>query len=137
MGCSLGCFYFESFSTFLEWVVRRVTGFDFILHYLDDFLFMGNEDLDDCKFLWNAFFYVCSYFNIPLADEKTVGPVLCLDFLGVTIDSLNMEFQLLLDKIAKISDLLLRFIRHKKVMLKEMQSLLGMLAFATRVHPIG
>lgn len=48
-----------------------------------------------------------------------------------------MEFRLSEEKINKLTSLLLVIIRKKKVCLKDMQSLLGLLAFASRVMPIG
>lgn len=50
MGCSLSCHYFELFSSFLDWVVRQKTGLDLVLHYLDDFLFVGKDGTHDCLF---------------------------------------------------------------------------------------
>lgn len=41
MGCSISCVIFEQFSSFVEWVVREVSGVNSIIHYLDDFLCMG------------------------------------------------------------------------------------------------
>lgn len=34
-------FIFEMFSSFLEWVVKRQAGWASVLHYLEDFLSMG------------------------------------------------------------------------------------------------
>lgn len=137
VGCSLSCFYFESFSSFLEWVVSVQSDSQFLLHYLDDFLFLGLANSLDCTFLLDTFFRICSDFGIPLAQEKTAWPSTCLEFLGITIDSELMEFRLPEEKINKLSALLLIIIRKKKVCLKEMQSLLGLLAFASRIMPIG
>ncbi|CAJ0924307.1 unnamed protein product [Ranitomeya imitator] len=51
MGFALSSFYFESFSTFPQWVVE----FEFlgggVLHYLDDFLFIGPVDSGICHSL--------------------------------------------------------------------------------------
>ncbi|KAJ1140554.1 hypothetical protein NDU88_006904 [Pleurodeles waltl] len=41
MRCSIACSVFESFSRFLEWTVKDVADTDEVVHYLDDFLFMG------------------------------------------------------------------------------------------------
>lgn len=35
MGCAISCSYFELFSSFLEWVVKDLSGLRSILHYLD------------------------------------------------------------------------------------------------------
>ncbi|OCT97070.1 hypothetical protein XELAEV_18009293mg [Xenopus laevis] len=49
MGCSLSCNYFELFSSFLEWVVKFESGNNFIVHYLDDFLFVGPKGTQTCS----------------------------------------------------------------------------------------
>ncbi|CAH2315539.1 Hypothetical predicted protein, partial [Pelobates cultripes] len=48
MGCAISCSYFEMFASFLEWVVARVAGIESLTHYLDDFLFVGPRESDDC-----------------------------------------------------------------------------------------
>lgn len=74
-GCSLACFYFEAFSSFLEWVIKKETNSDLIIHYFDYFLFLGSRDSGECLYLLNTFFNISKYFNIPLAVEKTVGRI--------------------------------------------------------------
>lgn len=48
--CSMSCTYFENFSTFLHWVMFFESGQNAVVHYLDDFLFVGpaNSDLCSC-----------------------------------------------------------------------------------------
>lgn len=41
MGFTLSCYFFESFSTFLNWVIDMDIGPAVSMHYLDDFLFVG------------------------------------------------------------------------------------------------
>lgn len=137
MGCSLSCYYFELFSTFIEWVVSFRAGSNNLLHYLDDFLLMGKAGSSDCLYLFTKFRIVSREFGIPLAEEKSVYPTSCLDFLGIQIDTVSMEFRLPDEKIIKIR-ILLDFILFKcKVKLRVLQSLLGLLAFASRVLPMG
>lgn len=57
-------------------------------------------------------------------------------FIELTIETVGIEFRLPLEKIAKTTQLLITFSKKKKITLKEMQSLLGLLAFATRILPI-
>lgn len=80
MGCSLSCTYFEAFTTFIEWVVKFRSGSCFILHYLDDFLFLGHS-FTDCANVLNSFIKTCDEFNIPLAQEKTIPPHHTFSFL--------------------------------------------------------
>lgn len=72
-----------------------------------------------------------------MAEEKTVFPTTNIEFLGIGLNTIDMEFSLPADKVYKLCQVLLKFIRMKKVSLKEMQSLLGQLAFAARVLPMG
>lgn len=137
MGCSISCSYFEVFSTFLEWVVRQETQVDSILHYLDDFLFVGPRDSRVCSLLLRAMERVSAVFGVPLAPEKTEGPTTELKFLGIVIDSVRMECRLPEDKVQD-----LRLVVHKakgshKIRLRDLQSLLGKLNFACRVIPMG
>lgn len=48
-----------------------------------------------------------------------------------------MEFRFPIQKLHEMNEFLLAPIRKKKVILLEMQSLLGLFAFATRVLPVG
>ncbi|XP_021362404.1 uncharacterized protein LOC110456157 [Mizuhopecten yessoensis] len=71
--------------------------------------------------------------GIPLAPEKTFGPEQVLPFLGITLDTRNMEARLPQDKLVKCKELITSFKTRKKVTLKDLQSLIGTLHFATTV----
>lgn len=43
MGFTLSCYYFELFSSFLNWIVDKEIGEVSSLHYLDAFLFIGRR----------------------------------------------------------------------------------------------
>ena len=59
---------------FLEYCARKGVATDNIIHYLDDFLFIGNADSPDCARALRSFMVVCEFFGVPLASDKTVGP---------------------------------------------------------------
>ena len=91
MGASCSPAYFETFSTFIEWVVMQVTGSDSLIHYMDDFLFVGGSDdlrssVMSCQGLVDHFGDICKNFGVPLAADKSVGPSTTLVFLGLQID---------------------------------------------------
>jgi hypothetical protein len=65
--------------------------------------------------------------------EKTQAPTTSIVIYGIEVDSTKMECRLPLDRIQKISDQLNSFKRRKKVTLREMQSLIGLLNFACSV----
>lgn len=72
-----------------------------------------------------------------MAQEKTIGPTSCIKFLGIVIDTSLGEFRLLLEKILRRRKALQKMLSSKKVTVREIQSLLGLLAFVSRVMPMG
>lgn len=88
------------------------------MHYLDDFLVIGKSDTIDCLNMFTEFQLVCRSFGVPLAPEKSMYPTTCLEFLGVQIDMVAMEFRLPMEKITKIRVLLDLILSKKKVQLR-------------------
>ena len=43
-----------------------------------------------------------SELGVPLAEEKTEGPVTCICFLGLELDSIDMEVRIPQDKIISL-----------------------------------
>ena len=132
MGCSSSCKIFETFSTAVEWVAHHKLSIPYILHLLDDFLIVApTESL--CQSQLNIFLDMCYYLGIPIAPEKTIGPSQILSFAGIELDSCLMEARLPLDKVEKCTDIISDFLKRKKVTLREVQSLTGLLNFACSV----
>ena len=71
--------------------------------------------------------------GIPMAPEKTYGPVTTLSFAGIELDSILLEARLPSDKLDKCKSPISKFLCRKKVTLKEVQSLTGLLKFACSV----
>lgn len=80
MGCAILCYYFELFSSFLEWLVVQLAGMHSLLHYLDDFLFIGLASSGQCHRLLSILQDTCEQFAIPLSADKTESPVLGIIF---------------------------------------------------------
>lgn len=51
MGCSLSCYYFEMFASLLQWVFIFESGHTGMIHYLDDFLFIGLPNSMVCSLI--------------------------------------------------------------------------------------
>ena len=88
-GCAISCRTFERFSTFLEFAVKRRMKSGSLLHYLDDFL-GGDKTHSACKALMQVFRHCMSDLGVPLAEDKSEGPVEVLCFLGLELDSIEM-----------------------------------------------
>ena len=132
MGCSSSCKTFELFSTAIEWVAQHKLHIECILHLLDDFLIVSpTEDL--CTRQLEIFLMCCNYLGIPMAPEKTMGPSTTITFAGIELDSVEMEARLPQKKLDKCKELISEFLKRRKVTLKEIQSLTGLLNFACAV----
>jgi hypothetical protein len=123
MGCSSSCRTFETFSTAVEWIARDL---------LDDFLIISSIYFV-CKAHLDLFIIICDFLGIPIAPDKTFGPSTTLTFAGIELDSLKWEARLPTDKIEKCIQCIANFLTRKKVTLKELQSLIGLLNFACSV----
>ena len=119
-GASISCSLFEKFSTALHWFTEQKTGNKDILHYLDDFLFGAEAD-------------ICKLWGVPVAEDKTVEPTEILTFLGIEFDTLAMELRLPNEKLVELKNTLELFVQSKKVTLRQLQSLIGLLNFACQL----
>nr|XP_033806845.1 uncharacterized protein LOC117363363 isoform X1 [Geotrypetes seraphini] len=137
MGCSISCAYFEMFSSFLHWVLVQQVGVDSVVHYLDDFLFIGAGSSGVCARLKQVFEDLAEDFGVPLARDKSEGPVTSLVFLGIELDTEALVTRLPLLKVRQLLGLIEQVIQAPKSTLHTIQSLLGSLNFACRVLPMG
>lgn len=133
MGASASCQLFESFSTSLQWILNTKFGIRGISHLLDDFFFVGKADTNECSNALNTFLELANSLGVPIKSEKTQAPSTCIVIYGIEIDSRKMVARLPEEKIEKIVGLLGEFKVKKKVTLRELQSLIGLLNFACSV----
>ncbi|XP_070604766.1 mas-related G-protein coupled receptor member H-like [Erythrolamprus reginae] len=76
---------------------------------------------------------LCAQLGVPLAPKKTEGPATKITFLGIELDSEEQSSRLPLDKLVKIRDKLDQVLGCRKVTLRQLQELAGILNFACRV----
>ena len=132
MGCSSSCKMFETFSSALEWLAKTKLQISSILHLLDDFLIVA-PTAELCNKQLKLFLDVCQYLGVPMAPEKTVGPLPILSFAGIELDTQLQLARLPKEKLDKCTDLISNLVRRKKVTLVELQSMIGLLNFACSV----
>ena len=135
-------FLFNQLSEGIEWILRNKCGISFVCHFLDDFLIMeppslGPDPFLDCKASRTSMQLTFKELNVPLAPAKTVGPATRLEFLGIILDSEQMQASLPQDKVIRLQEELAKWSNRRKGTLKELQSLIGSLNFACRVIPPG
>ena len=135
MGCSISPKLFETCSTFLQWAVEVLSGQKSIDHYLDDLIFMGTEDTNNCELLMSTFQSICEELGVPIASNKTVGPTLLLPFLGYMIDTVELMILIPLEKNDKLKNLLQPLLCLHKITLKELESVTGLMSFCAKAIP--
>jgi len=137
MGYSESCSLFEKFPSFVEWAIKNESNSNNVDHYLDDFLFAGKRNSNDCKLLMDTFDRICNRLGIPVAQEKTEGPSTTIHYLGLLIDTEKMIIQIPDEKVAELKCKIKFVLGRKKVTLRDLQSLCGSLAFCSKALPAG
>ena len=84
---------FHNFASAIHWVLENDYG-AILLHYLDDFLLVGSPDQPTCQESMSTMLQVCEAMGIPVATEKCEGPVTCITFLGIVLDSSLQQLRL-------------------------------------------
>lgn len=133
MGASSSCRIFEALSTSLQWAVCRDSKEAGMSDMLDDFFFIGPENSQHCQLFLNFFLDICHHSGIPIKHSKTCLPTTLLTIYGIEVDSLSLECRLPQPKLIKLRENLQWFKSRKKVTLRDLQSLIGLLNYACLV----
>ena len=133
MGCSTSCQTFEKFSQAIQWLLQNHFKIAGISHILDDFIFVGPANSSFCQYGLDTFLTLAKDINIPVKAEKTVLPTTCCIVHGVIIDTNSLELRLPLEKLERLRCALDLIKNKRTVKLKDLQSVLGLLAFACTV----
>ena len=65
-----------------------------IIHYLDDFLIIGNPGSDECRVAVEKVLQIFEELGFPVAQDKLERPETRLTFLGFELDTTTMEVRL-------------------------------------------
>ncbi len=71
-------------------------------HYLDDFINVGREGGEECSQNLKLLKQVCQEAGMPTEPVKDEGPTTTLVFLGMELDSDELEICLLQEKLEKL-----------------------------------
>ena len=118
----------------LSQAVRRMMsrrGFQ-IVAYIDDF-FICESSKQKCQTALNTLISLLRQLGFLINWSKVVDPTQKLTFLGIEIDSKDMELRLSDDKLANLQAELAAFSERKRASKKQLQSLAGKLNWASAV----
>ena len=131
-GGSVSCARFQLFSDSLKHAVECITGRYFaVTNYLDDFLFVADEE-EICNKMVRKFLDMCNTIGCPVALEKTEWANNWVIFLGILLDGKNKTLAIPEEKRIKALNLLDWAICKKKVTIKFVQRITGVLNFINR-----
>ena len=140
-GSSISCAIFQKFSNALHHIVTykmlatNLTVTTFITNYLDDFLFIAILE-QGCYHIMVIFHETCKVIGIPVAENKTRWPDTEVVFLAILINGISKTLSIPEEKRLKAVDWLRLCCENRKVTVKQLQSLAGLLNFLHRaIYP--
>ena len=122
---------FSAVADGLQWILTQ-RGITNLLHYLDDFVFVAasvDQAVSHKSILVSSF----QQLGVPLETSKLEGPTTCLTFLGIQVDTEALLLCLPEEKLSRLKQELSRCSLRKTITKRELQSLTGLLQFATKV----
>ena len=122
------------FTQLTEFIVRSMVrkGFLDVYGYLDDFLVVAETEID-CKRKMSALIDLLQGLGFVVAWRKVVPPSQVVTYLGIELDSVQMELRLPQKKLIRLRNLVDEFRGRKHCSLKELQVLAGHLSHASTV----
>ena len=121
---------FDNLPSALEWICTQNYFIENLCHLLDDYF--TAEPACNPKNL-DIILRVFDTLGVPVAPKKVEGPVTCIEFLGITLDSIKMETRISDDKLGKLREEVEAFQERRKCTKRELLSLIGSLGFACKV----
>ena len=103
-----------------------------IVKIQDDFIFIASSHSEG-QFMLDAFLSFANAICLSLSATKNVKPSQILIFIGTELNSLNMTASLPLEKLTLYRADLVDLLHVKFISLRNLQSIIGKLQFATSV----
>ena len=96
---------FTALADALCWIVTQ-HGVRDVIHYLDDYLVVGDPGSSECEVALNVSLQLCERLGVPIAEKKLQRPTTSLSFLGIELDTVSMELRLPQEKLHHLKDLI-------------------------------
>ena len=116
----------------LLWIMIN-QGIRAVLHYLDDYLFMGDPGSEECADALHLALALCERLGVPVAEGKVEGPDTSLIFLGIQLDTVSRVLRLPEEKLVRLKALISQWQYKKSCTKRELLSLIGQVQHACKV----
>ena len=123
-------------SEFMKWMIITKSPTCNWVHYMDDFFVVCSTE-KQCQASMKFMANLCTDLGVPLAEDKTEGPLRVITFLGVGI---NSSKQTLFVPEGKFQEILVEFSlfdRRQRATKRQLLSLVGKLTAITKCIPAG
>ena len=125
---------FSAVADALQWILST-KGISHSLHYLDDCI-MVTDSIDKALIQNNILTSTFESLGVPLEYSKLEGPSPCMTFLGIEVDADSLQLRFPSDGLSRLKYELSRCYHRRSISGRELQSLTGLLQFASKViHP--
>jgi hypothetical protein len=121
---------FELFATAIEAFLHN-SGIKIVRHYIDDYITISVASQPLAQLDYDKVIKMFKKLKINLSVEKLQKPATRIEFLGLIIDSNLMQVELPSDKLIRYRAILLKWRTKIFCTIKELQSLVGKLVFAS------
>ncbi|MCP3927803.1 MAG: hypothetical protein GY705_01740, partial [Bacteroidetes bacterium] len=135
MGCGISCQRFEAMSLAIHWILTSKFSVPYMSHILDDFMFFGPKNSKICQTSLTKFIQLSDSLGLPINFEKTFQPSTKLELHGILFDTEAMSISIPPDKVLKAIQIIDSLLPCKKVTLRQLQSIAGLLSFFARAIP--
>jgi len=115
----------------LQWILIH-EGINHLFHYLDDYIFVASSE-EQANSQKSQFISTCPRLGVPLEMPKLEGPATYLTFLGIEVDTISMQLRLPANKLSNLKLTLSHCLCLRIITKRVLQSLTGLLQFATKV----
>ena len=129
-GSSISCAHFQCFSDALAEILVAKMNVS-VINYLDNFLFISESRLV-CDHLITQFILLCNHLGCLVLEEKTEKANSQMIFLGILLDGKRLCLSITDEKRTKAINALKLVINKKKITVKTVQKLTGLLNFLQR-----
>ena len=123
---------FEWYSSAAQYIVERTCAIPYMVHYVDDFMILLH-DLAVAKAKLTHVLAVFAELGIPVSLNKLEGPTTIMVFLGIVFDTEAMTIRLDDERLTAIHTELSQWQQRTTASREELQSLIGVLSFASKV----
>lgn len=128
----------EVYGALAQWAAVNRAGVTSLVRYVDDYLLVGAAGTGDCLRQRTALLQLFAELGLPVSPEKLAAegsPATSGTFLGVLFDTLRLTLSIPAVKREALKALLQDWCGRRKCTGKDLQSLVGKMAFVARIAP--